>query len=70
VRTEAALCKACHLEALFWPKDLPQCLNLKCPGGALKQQTQVHGLRAGKAHFSLTHFREILRAKEALQDDK
>ena len=58
------------LKAFFWPKDLPQCFSLKCSLPALTKNGNVHGPRSQETEFSSKRSGEILRAKEALQDDK
>ncbi len=57
------------LKARFWPKDLPQCFSVKCSSSALTKKTYVWA-KSLEIAVQAEAFREILRAKDALQDDK
>jgi hypothetical protein len=59
------------LKPLFWAKDLPRCLNLeRRQSGFSTMHPAVRGEKAKATAIKPSTSREILRATEALQDDR
>jgi tetratricopeptide (TPR) repeat protein len=58
------------LKRMFCAKDLPRCLRQKCRVLALDQKKPGAWAESLESAILFEIFREILRAKDALQDDK